>query len=63
MDVMEGDLDALRREMAKRTMALLDLGYQAMTPEEVLQGVNIDQFQVIPFSEPWQFKMDVEDQG
>jgi len=63
LDVAGGDLDAIRREMARRIMALSDLGYKETPPEELLADVNLQSVQVIAFPEPWRFKMDPEDQG
>ncbi len=63
MDVGRGDLNAMRREMATRIIALMDLGYRELTPEEALAGIDPGTVQVIAFPEPWRFRMDVEDRG
>ena len=34
IDVANGDLDAIRREMARRIVALMNLGYKQVSPEE-----------------------------
>ena len=62
-DVADGDLDAIRREMARRIIALSDLGYKELPPEEALAGIDLERVQLIAFPEPWRFKMDPEDQG
>ena len=57
IDVFDGDLDAIRREMAGRIIALLDLGYKKLRPEQVLAGIDRDKVQIIVFPEPWRFKL------
>ncbi len=63
IDVADGDLDAIRREMARRIIALLDLGYKDLSPQEALAGIDLGRVEVIAFPEPWRFKMDTEDRG
>jgi hypothetical protein len=63
IDVDDGDLDAIRGEMASRIIALADLGYKQLPPEEVLAGIDRKRVEVIAFPEPWRFKMDVKDRG
>ncbi len=63
IDVANGDLDAIRREMARRIVALMDLGYKDLSPEEALADVDVERVQIVAFPEPWRFKMDSEDQG
>ena len=63
MDVANGDLGDLRREMARRTIALMDLGYKDLTPEQALANIDLKRVRVIAFPEPWRFKMDPKDQG
>lgn len=63
INVDGGDLDGIRREMARRITALLALGYQERTPQELLTGIDLDQVRLITFPEPWQFKIDPDDQG
>jgi hypothetical protein len=57
IDVVDGELDAIRREMARRTIALLDLGYKEMTPEEALATVDHKKVDVFQFAQPWRFRM------
>ena len=63
IDVDDGDLDAIRGEMASRIIALADLGYKQLPPEEVLAGIDRKRVEVIAFPEPWRFKMYVKDWG
>ena len=63
IDVVRGDLDAIRAEMARRIVALRDMGYKALPPEEILKGIDLDRVRIIAFPEPWRFKMDADDQG
>ena len=63
MDVADGDLDDLRREMARRTVALMDLGFKQLTPEQALAGIDLEDVRVIAFPEPWRFKMDPKNIG
>ena len=63
VDVANGDLDAIRREMAGRTIALMDLGYKELPPDEALAEIDLERVLVIAFPEPWRFKMDAEDRG
>jgi hypothetical protein len=63
VDVFHGDLDAIRRELARRTMALQDLGPRTLTPEQVLAGVAVAAVRVVALPEPWRWKMDPDDKG
>ncbi len=63
LDVFHGDLDALRQEMARRIVALLNLGARPISPEQALAGIDMKRVQVITLSKPWRWKMDVEDHG
>ena len=63
IDVAKGDLDAIRQEMAGRIVALTDLGYKVLSPEEALADVNVERVEAIAFPEPWRFQMDPEDRG
>jgi hypothetical protein len=57
IDVVDGNLDDIRREMARRTVALLDLGYRTLTTEQALATIDADQVQIIAFPELWRFKL------
>ena len=57
IDVAGGDLDAIRREMASRVIALSDLGYKELPPEEALAGIDRDKVQIVALPEPWKFKL------
>ena len=57
IDVANGDLDAIRREMARRTIALLDLGYKELPLKQSLAGIDRSKLQIITFPEPWRFKL------
>ncbi len=58
IDVFEGNLDAIRQEMALRIIALQGLGYKAISPEETLESINnINQVRIINFPQPWRFKL------
>ncbi len=57
IDVFDGDLDAIRREMASRIIALLDLGYRKQSAEEALASVDRQKVKIIAFPEPWRFKL------
>ena len=63
IDVANGDLNAIRREMARRTVALADLGYKEVPADQVLAGVDVDRVQIVAFPEPWRFKLDPDDVG
>ena len=63
IDVAAGDLDAIRRDMADRIMALQDLGYHQRTPEELLADVDLAAVTITTFPEPWRFKPDPRDVG
>ena len=63
IDVARGDLDAIRAEMARRIVALRDLGYKELPPETLLDTVDVEGVRIIPLPEPWHFKMDAADQG
>ena len=57
VDIAQGDLDDIRREMARRIIALLDLGYKELPPEQALAGIDRDKVRIIVFPEPWRFKL------
>ena len=57
INVVDGDLDAIRREMAQRIIAIRDLGYKEMTPAEALATVDLNKVDVLAFAQPWRFKM------
>ena len=57
IDVAHGNLDVIRREMASRVIALSDLGYKELPPEQALAGVDRDKVQIVAFPEPWKFKL------
>jgi hypothetical protein len=58
-----GSLDAIRREMARRIVALMHLGDRKLPPEKALAGIDLERVQLIAFPEPWRFKMDAAYQG
>ena len=62
VDIAEGDLDAIRREMAARIIALSDLGLGG-PPEKLLVGIDLSKVQFTTFGEPWKFKHDGGDEG
>lgn len=62
LDVANGDLDDIRREMARRIMALLDLG-SGSSPEQLLKKIDLRQVKIVTIPEPWRFKIDPHDQG
>ncbi len=57
VDVVKGDLDGIRREMARRIVALLDLGHRDLTPEEALADIDIDRIDMTMLPGPWRFKL------
>ena len=61
-DIAEGDLDAIRREMARRIIALSDLGLGG-SPRRILAGIDLTKIQLTTFGEPWKFKHDPADEG
>ena len=63
LDVAKGDLDAIRRDMAARIVALRSLGKRHLSPQEFLAGVDIGEVRITPFPEPWRFRPDPGDQG
>jgi len=63
IDVAEGDLSAIRREMARRILALQGLGYRELSPEKMFVGVDLDEIRLTTFPEPWRFKPDPDDVG
>ena len=62
MDAAKGDLDAIRREMARRIIALQGLGYKDLTLQEELVGVDIDRIEIVAVDQPWRFKLVEVDQ-
>ena len=63
IDVANGDLDAIRREMAQRIIALQDLGYKDLPADQILKGIDLKKVRIVTFPEPWRFKIDPDDQG
>ena len=63
LDAAEGDLDAIRREMARRIVALQDLGYRRLSLEELFAGIDLDEVRLTTIPEPWRFKPDQKDEG
>ena len=63
IDAASGDLDAIRAEMARRIIALNDLGYRQLTPQQVLAGLDLDKIKIVTLPEPWAFKIDTKDDG
>ena len=57
VDINGGDLDTIRREMARRIIALQDLGYKLLSAEEALATVDVDKAKVVAFPELWRFKL------
>ena len=62
VDAAKGDLDAIRREMARRIIALQGLGYKDLTLEEELVGVDVDRIEIVAVDKPWRFKLVEVDQ-
>ena len=63
IDVANGDLDTIRREMAQRIIALQDLGYKVLSSAEILEGIEVEQVKVMSLPEPWRFKIDPGNDG
>ena len=63
IDVAEGNLDMLRLDMARRIIALQNLGYRELPLEEIFAGVDLDEIRLTSMPEPWQFKPDPEKRG
>jgi len=63
LDVARGDLDASRREMTRRIIALQDLGHKDLTPEQILAGIDVDRIEIAPLHESWRFKLVQLDQA
>ncbi len=59
----KGGLDAVRREMARRIIALMNLGDRQTPPEQALGGINLERVELFALSEPWRFKMDADFQS
>ncbi len=57
IDAAHGDLDAIRREMAQRIIKLQDLGYKDKSPAEWLEGVDVDEIEIVTLDQPWRFKL------
>ena len=62
-DTAAGDLDAIRREMAERIVALQALGYRERTAEELLAEVDMSHTTVTAFPEPWRLRVDPDNVG
>ena len=63
IDAANGDLDAIRQEMAQRIIKLQDLGHKDRTPEEWLEGVDVDEIETVILDQPWRFKLVEVDQA
>ena len=63
VDVANGDLDAIRLEMARRIVALQDLGFHNISPEELFSGIDLDAVRLTTIPEPWRFKPDPDNDG
>ncbi|MAE65109.1 MAG: hypothetical protein CMJ18_12635 [Phycisphaeraceae bacterium] len=57
IDAAGGDLNAIRREMAQRIIALQDLGHEDLTPAEALAGIDVERIRIVALDEPWRFKL------
>ena len=57
LDAAAGDLDAIRRGMARRIIALNDLGHRDKSPEEWLEEVEVDQIEIVTLDQPWRFRL------
>jgi len=55
--VAQGDLDANRREMARRITALQDLGHRDLTLAEALAGIDIERVEMVSLADRWLFKL------
>ncbi len=62
-DAAKGDLDAIRREMARRIIALQDLGHKDLPPEEAIANLNVENIEIVTLDEPWRFKLVEIDQA
>jgi hypothetical protein len=58
IDIAEGDLDAIRREMARRIIGLQGLGYRKLSPEEMFAGIDLNEIRLTTLPEQWRFKPD-----
>ena len=63
VDAAEGDLDAIRSEMARRIIDLQGLGYRRLSPEEMFADIDLDRVRLTTIPEPWRFKPDQDDEG
>lgn len=63
LDVAQGDLDSIRQEIARRIIALQDLGHKDLTPQELLAEIDLDGIEFVAISEPWRFKLVELDQA
>ena len=63
IDAAEGDLAAVRGEMAERIVALQGLGYRRLGPDEMFAGVDLDEIRLTTMPEPWRFRPDPDDEG
>ena len=57
LDAARGDLDAIRREMARRIIALQDLGHKDLTPAEALAGIDVERIEIATLPDRWRFKL------
>lgn len=63
LDASTGDLDSVRQEMARRIVALNDLGYKDVPREKLLAGVDLRRVKIVQFPEPWKFRLDPTSAG
>ena len=63
IDTAQGDLDAIRREMAQRIIALQDLGHKDLPPEEAIANLDVKNIEIVTLDEPWRFKLVEVDQA
>jgi len=57
LDAVDGDLDAIRREMARRIITLQDLGHKDVTAAEALAGIDVEGIEIVTLDDPWRFKL------
>ncbi len=63
IDAAEGDLDAVRHEMAQRIIAVQNLGYRRRSTEELLAELDLNEITFTTLEDPWRFKVDPDDLG
>ena len=62
LDISGGDLDGIRREIARRTIRLMNFDAPPSC-EEILSDIDVTKIKVVTFPEPWRFKIDPDNQG